>query len=346
METVWFVIVSLMMATYVVLDGFDFGAGILHLFVAKKDDERRTVLAAIGPLWDGNEVWLLAGGGVLFFAFPKVYAAGFSGFYLPLMMVLWLLIMRGVSIEFRHLEKSPLWRSFWDGLFFLSSSLMAIVLGAALGNVIRGVPLSQEGYFRGPLFTDFQLGPHPGALDWYTVLSGVFTLAVLGMHGALFLRMKADGEVRERASAIASKLYWAVLVVGILATIATSRVQPTLFRAVGERPICWVFVTGILASLVAIPVTLKKDGEGTPFLASCGFIASMLAATAFGLYPTLLRSTIDPSADLTIENAAAGPLNLQVGLGWWLIATVLAIIYFVNLFRSFRGKIVLGADGH
>src|SRR3954469_20481015 len=146
METTWFVIVSLMMATYVVLDGFDFGAGILHLFVAKTDLERRTVLAAIGPLWDGNEVWLLAGGGVLFFAFPRAYAAGFSGFYLPLMMVLWLLILRGVSIEFRSMEESPLWRSFWDGVFFLSSSLMAIVLGAALGNVIRGVPLDATGY--------------------------------------------------------------------------------------------------------------------------------------------------------------------------------------------------------
>lgn len=346
MHTTWFVIVSLMMATYVVLDGFDFGAGILHLFVAKKDDERRTVLAAIGPLWDGNEVWLLAGGGVLFFAFPKVYAAGFSGFYLPLMMVLWLLIMRGVSIEFRHLEKSPLWRSFWDGVFFLSSSLMAIVLGAALGNVIRGVPLSREGYFSGPLFTDFQLGPQPGVLDWYTVLAGVFTLAVLAMHGALFLRMKADAEVRDRSTAIAKKLYWAILVLGILATIATSRVQPALFKAVGERPICWLFVAGIIASLIAIPVTLKKDGEGSPFLASCGFIASMLAATAFGLYPTMLRSTLDPAADLTIQNAAAGPLNLQVGLGWWAIAITLAIIYFINLFRSFRGKVVLGMDGH
>src|SRR5438874_52908 len=151
MELVWFTIVSLMLTTYVVLDGFDFGAGILHLLVARTDDERRTVLAAIGPVWDGNEVWLIASGGVLFFSFPRAYAAGFSGFYMPLVMVLWLLILRGLSIEFRSKEANPLWRSFWDGTFWFSSSLMAIVLGAALGNVIRGVPLDQNGYFSAPL---------------------------------------------------------------------------------------------------------------------------------------------------------------------------------------------------
>src|SRR5579871_642333 len=157
MEAIWFGILAVMVATYVVLDGFDFGAGILHLFLAKTNDERRTVLSAIGPFWDGNEVWLLAGGGVLVFAFPRAYAAGFSGFYLPLMMVLWLLIFRGIAIEFRPLENNNLWRSFWDGLFALASTLMAVVLGAALGNVIRGVPLNADGYFSGPLFSDFQI---------------------------------------------------------------------------------------------------------------------------------------------------------------------------------------------
>src|SRR5947209_3824924 len=140
METLWYAILAGMLTVYVVLDGFDFGAGILHLFVARTDEERRTVLAAIGPVWDGNEVWLIASGGMLVYAFPRAYAGGFSGFYLPLMMALWLLILRGLSIEFRSLEPIPLWRSFWDGVFFFSSTLMAIVLGAALGNVIRGVP--------------------------------------------------------------------------------------------------------------------------------------------------------------------------------------------------------------
>src|SRR5689334_15127039 len=196
MATAWFFLISVMLAVYVVLDGFDFGAGILHLFVAKSDAERRTVLAAIGPVWDGNEVWLLASGGVLVYAFPRAYAAGFSGFYMPLMWVLWLLILRGLSIEFRSHEPNALWRSFWDGTLFFASTLMAIVLGAALGNVIRGVPLNAEGYFSGPLFTDFQIGRNPGVLDWYTVAMGIFTLCVLAGHGALFLVWKTAGEVQ------------------------------------------------------------------------------------------------------------------------------------------------------
>src|SRR5262249_4246142 len=160
--------------------------------VAKTDEERRSVLAAIGPFWDGNEVWLLAGGGILVFAFPRAYSAGFSGFYLPLMMVLWLLILRGLSIDFRSMEASKLWRGVCDVTFFFSSTLMAIVLGAALGNVIRGVPLNSDGYFSGPLFTNFMLGPNPGVLDWYTVLVGVFALLALALHGALFLRLKTE----------------------------------------------------------------------------------------------------------------------------------------------------------
>src|SRR5215213_9803227 len=179
MESVWYIIIAVMLAVYVVLDGFDLGAGILHLFVAKSDTERRTVFASIGPVWDGNEVWLIASGGVLVYAFPRAYSAGFSGFYMPLMMALWLLLLRGISIEFRSHEPNPLWRSFWDGAFAFSSTLMTIVLGAALGNVVRGVPVDATGFFSGPLFTNFSPGRHPGVLDWYTVLIGVFTLLAL-----------------------------------------------------------------------------------------------------------------------------------------------------------------------
>src|SRR5271167_5210199 len=172
MEAVWFAIVSAMLAVYAVLDGFDFGVGVVHRLVAKTDEERRTVLAAIGPVWDGNEVWLVAAGGVLFMAFPRVYSAAFSGFYLALMIVLWLLILRGIAIESRSHQENPLWREFWDTTFSLSSAVLAVVLGAALGNVVRGVPLDATGFFAMPLFTDFQPGAHPGVFDWYTVLAG------------------------------------------------------------------------------------------------------------------------------------------------------------------------------
>src|SRR5262245_25920576 len=195
METIWFSLVAIMIAAYVVLDGFDLGAGIVHLFVARTSDERRVVLASIGPVWDGNEVWLLAAGGTLYFAFPALYASGFSGFYLPLMIVLWLLMLRGISIEFRNHLDSPVWIPLWDTVFALSSALLAVFYGAALGNVIRGVPLDDKGYFFEPLWTDFRLGPASGILDWYTILVGVTAFFVLAQHGARWLAMKTEGAV-------------------------------------------------------------------------------------------------------------------------------------------------------
>src|SRR6266852_5879633 len=179
MLLLWFLLVAIMITAYVVLDGFDLGAGVVHLLVARTDDERRAVIRTIGPVWDGNEVWLLAGGGTLYFAFPLLYASGFSGFYLPLMIVLWLLILRGIGVELRmHLE-SPVWRGFFDGAFSLSSLLLTVFFGAALGNVIRGVPLQKDGYFFLPLWTDWRVGALPGVLDWYTVLAGVVALVAL-----------------------------------------------------------------------------------------------------------------------------------------------------------------------
>src|SRR5512133_1170454 len=193
MEMLWFWLVSVMVAIYVVMDGFDFGAGILHLVVAKTNEERRQVLGAIGPLWDGNEVWLLASGGCMFLAFPKVLAAGFSGFYLALFMVVWTLAMRGISIEFRSHLPDGMWRAFWDRAFMVASVLLPVLLGAALGNVVRGVPVDATGYFNIPLFTDFSAGNPVGILDWYTVLTGVFVLVTIANHGALFLVWRTEG---------------------------------------------------------------------------------------------------------------------------------------------------------
>src|SRR4051812_4305210 len=177
METAWFAIVSCMLAVYAVLDGFDLGVGIVHRLVARTDEERRTVLAAIGPVWDGNEVWLIASGGVLFFAFPRAYASALSGLYLPLMLVLWTLIGRGISIEFRSKLDHPLWRAGFDGVFAIASSVMAVVLGTALGNLVRGVPVDEEGWFHEDLFTDFRMrSERLGAIDLYTGLVGIFAL--------------------------------------------------------------------------------------------------------------------------------------------------------------------------
>lgn len=346
METIWYALLALMLATYVVLDGFDFGAGILHLFVAKTDEERRTVLAAIGPVWDGNEVWLLAGGGILVFAFPVAYAAGFSGFYLPLMMALWLLILRGLSIEFRSREENRLWRSFWDGAFFFSSALMAVILGAALGNVIRGVPLDATRFFSGPLFTNFLPGTRPGVLDWYTVLIGVFTLAALGGHGALYLAWKTEGAVHERSLRCARLLWSAIIVLGIAATAATAAVQPRLFPVLVARGWTWALVAFIIGGLVAVFRFMRPGQELKAFLGSVTFLASMLAATAAAMYPHLLFSTLDPAWDLTAREAATGALALRVGLIWWVPALLIAVGYFTYLFHSFRGKVSGEGHGH
>lgn len=335
-----------MLAVYVVLDCFDFGAGILYLIVARTDEERRTVLVAIGPVWDGNEVWLLASGGVLVFAFPRAYSAGFSGFYMPLMMALWLLVLRGLSIELRTHQPHPLWRSFWDGTFTFSSVLMAIVLGAALGNVIRGVPLDATGFFAGPLFTDFRPGPHPDVLDWYTVLVGVFALTVLAGHGTLYLIWKTAGAVQERSRSAAGTIWMGVVLLGVIATVATARVQPRLNANLLAQPWTWLLVILIIGGLAELFTCLSRKRELPAFLSSAVFIVSMLGATAAGLYPDLLVSTLDPAFNPSIDNARAGLLSLRAGLIWWVIAILLATGYFVYLFRSFRGKVTVESEGH
>jgi len=204
MATVWFILLGFMLTMYVLLDGFDLGAGAIHLVAARDDAERRMILRAIGPVWDGNEVWLIATGGTLFFTFPLLYASSFSGFYLPLTIVLWLLMLRGLAIELRAHGDNPLWATFWDGLFFLGSALLAFFFGAALGNVVRGVPLDASGYFFAPLWTTFDpRSPVPGILDWYTVLIGLLALAALVLHGAHWIALKTEGALHDRCRRIA-----------------------------------------------------------------------------------------------------------------------------------------------
>ncbi len=346
METAWFALIALMLIVYVILDGFDFGAGIVHLLVAKTDEERRTVLAAIGPFWDGNEVWLIASGGVLVFAFPRAYAAAFSGFYLPLMMVLWLLILRGVSIEFRSHQQNPLWRAFWDATFAVSSTVIAIVLGASLGNLVRGVPLDATGYFSAPLFTDFRPGEHPGALDWYTLAIGALALLVLAGHGALFLSWKTTGAVQARSEQLARRVWFLLPLVTVGATIATAAVQPALFARLTARPYSWVLILPIAGGATLVLVSLRRGRQLRAFLSSAAFIMGMLGITAAEMFPTILPSTLDPAFTLTAFNAASGRRGLLLGLVWWIPAILLAIGYFVFLFRSFRHKAEAPSGDH
>jgi cytochrome d ubiquinol oxidase subunit II len=346
MATAWFVLLGFMLIVYVVLDGFDLGSGALHLFVARRDDERRTVLAAIGPLWNGNEVWLLAAGGLLVFAFPRAYAVAFSGFYLPLVLVLWLLILRGISIEFRSHQANPLWRQFFDAVFALSSAVLALVLGVALGNVLRGVPIDAGGSFAAPLFTNFGITGDLGAIDWYTLSVGVFALVVLAAHGAMFLRWKTEGEVHARATRLARRTWPAVAALALAVTFETACVSPALFARFGARLGLWVLPMAAVGGIVAVFVALARGWELGGFLASALVITALLGISAGALYPLILPSSIDPAFSIDIDGAANEHAGLVIGLTWWIPSILLAAGYFTYVFRAFRGKVTLDADDH
>ncbi len=344
MPTLWFCLVAVMLAGYVILDGFDIGAGIVHLFVAKNQAERRAVLSSIGPVWDGNEVWLLAAGGTLFFAFPGLYASSFSGFYLALMVVLWLLILRGISIEIRNHIGNEIWAQFWDVVFAGASALLAIFYGAALGNVVRGVPLDSEGDFFLALWTNFQPVPDAGLIDWYTVLVGVTAFATLAMHGSLWVALKTEGDLQKRCQRIASHLWIPLFLLALLVSVASFHIQPLLFQSFAERPWGLVFPLLSVAGLVGIPLSLRLKREQASFLSSCAFIVGLLCSAAMGLYPNLLPSMVDPASSLTITSVSASPYGLRLGLFWFFPAFLLALAYSVFVYRHFAGKI--GADPH
>lgn len=346
METIWFIFVALMVAMYVLLDGFDLGAGAIHPFVARNDAERRLIIRAIGPVWDGNEVWLIAAGGTLFFAFPVLYASGFSGFYLPLIIVLWLLMIRGLSIELRgHLENT-MWASFWDAAFFIGSALLAIFFGAALGNVVRGVPLGSDGYFFQALWTDFSpFSDNPGILDWYTVLIGVLALTTLIVHGANFIAVKTEHDLHARCMKTSRLFALVTAVLAVLATLATFWVSPQILESFNQRPYGYVLPLVAIAGLVGMIVFSSRRNDRAAFLSSSAFIIGMLTSNVFGVYPNVLPA-VNPENSLTIYNASASDYGMAVGLVWWSIGMVLAAIYFIVIYRLFRGKVRLEDEGY
>jgi cytochrome d ubiquinol oxidase subunit II len=346
MGTLWYCLIAFMLVGYVILDGYDLGAGVIHLAVAKTDTERRQVLQSIGPLWDGNEVWLVAMGGTLFFAFPRLYAASFSGFYLPLMMVLWLLVGRGIAIEFRSHFADPAWRPFWDVVFAFASGLLALVFGVALGNVLRGVALDPTGKFFIALWTDFGAAPPVGALDWYTTTIGLFSLATLTHHGSLWIALRTRDELRERARRAARLVWPAVVVLGAVATAMTFRIQPQLSRNLERWPWGAIFPVLALGGLIASRVFSARLKEHAAFVASAAAIAGMLGSAAFGVYPYVLPSIADPGLSLSIDNTLAGSNGLALGLMWWFPGMALAVIYAIYVHWKFSGPIQPGADGH
>jgi cytochrome d ubiquinol oxidase subunit II len=339
LQTIWFCFVAFMLVMYVLLDGFDLGVGILHRYVARSDDERRLALASIGPVWDGNEVWLLAAGGTLYFAFPLLYASAFSGFYLPLNMVLWLLMGRGVSIELRSHLQAPIWRSLWDSIFVLSSLLLALFFGVALGNVVRGVPLDASGRFFAPMWLG---GRHTvGVLDGYTILVGLAAVSALALQGASWLHLKTAGAMQQRALRAIGILAWTQLVLTLLVTAYTFRIQPVILRHLTAHPWRLVFPLLALGSLVALFLYPRRGRERATFYASCAYLTGMMGAVVAGVYPVVLPARGGEELSLTIRNAAAPLSGLRLGLYWWIPGVLIAVAYSSWMYRKYAGKVLL-----
>jgi cytochrome bd ubiquinol oxidase subunit II len=346
MGFLWFWLVAVMIVGYVVLDGFDLGVGVLHLFLARTESDRQASLRSIGPVWDGNEVWLLAGGGTLYFAFPLLYASAFSGFYLPLMIVLWLLVLRGVSLEIRNHIEIGVWTALLDGVFGFASVLLAIFYGAALANVMRGVPLRSDGYFFLPLWTNWKPGDSPGILDWYTVIGGFVALVALTLHGALWLTIKVSGDLAERARRVVKPLWITLIILTGVSLWATIHVRPASLHNYSAYPFTYIVPAGVAASLIAIWFWNRNLQPIKAFTASSFYLFFMLAGACWGVYPALLPATTGEERDITLTRALSGPHTLSVGLVWWIFGMALAIGYEVFVYSQFKGKADVGVESH
>jgi cytochrome d ubiquinol oxidase subunit II len=339
MAELWFAALAFSLVTFVVLDGFDFGVGALMPFLAKTDAERRAAIAAIGPFWDGNEVWLIASGGVLFLAFPSLLATAFPAFYLALFLVLWCLALRGIAIEVRSHVEDPLWRAFWDVVFAASSGLLALLFGVALGNVVRGVPVAPGQPFTLAFFTNFSPHGTVGLLDYYTVSVGLLSLAALLAHGAAFLAFRTDGALRARTRHLERRLWVVTGVLFAVVTAETAGIHPELFRHLAVRPLAWLFAAVALGGAVLGARAHRQERDHLVFVGGAALLGGVLAATATALYPAMLRSTLSPAATITAEAALGARYGLTVALVWWPFAAALAVGYVVFTFRANRDRV-------
>ncbi len=350
MEFFWYLILGGMLAMYMILDGYDFGAGIIHLFFAKSESDKKAITRAIGPYWDANEVWLIAGGGVLFFAFPVLYASAFSGFYLPLIMILWLLIFRAIGLELRGLVDNQLWRIVWDKAFGISSLLLALFFGLALGNIVRGVNLGEvkngvsafeAHYFFLPLWnaTLDPLSDNLGVIDWFTLMLGIIGVVSLTMHGANWIIFKTNSSINKKLKEVVFKLNFVLLALVITSLLTWHIVKPKPFENFINHPIVWIFPVLTFAGIGGLfrIKGFKKDGTG--FLFSSVYLIGGLFSTVTAIFPNLLPSTNTTNPSLTIYNSAAPNYGLSVSTPWFAIGIMLVIMYFVIQFKVFKGKL-------
>ncbi len=335
LQNIWYVLIGVLLTGYAILDGFDLGVGVLYPFIAKKDGERRALLNAIGPFWDGNEVWLLTGGGALFAAFPHVYATVFSGFYLALMLVLFALILRAVSFEFRSKVASERWRRAWDGLFFGASLLPALLTGVALGNVVRGVPLDARMEFAGNFFT---------LLNPLALLVGLTGLAMFVTHGAIYAWIKTEGPLAERAERAANTGWLAWVVLTALTAVVALFDAPARFA--GKSPLVWAVPLLAALFLALTRVNLKRGQAGRAFLFSALSIAGLMGLVGVGNYPYMLPARNVAEYGLSIYNASASQNTLTAMLVIALIGVPLVLVYTAYIYHIFRGKVRVEEGGY
>jgi cytochrome d ubiquinol oxidase subunit II len=335
LQVIWFFLLGVLFVGYAILDGFDLGVGFWHLG-AKGDDERRAMLNAVGPVWDGNEVWLLTAGGALFGAFPAVYASVFSGFYLALMLVLLVLMARAISFEFRSQVESSRWRRAWDVVFSVSSTVAIVLFGVALGNILRGIPLDAAGNYTGTFF---------GLLNPFALLTGVLGLAMLAFHGALYVVIKGSGDLEERArgwAGLAGFLYLALFLIAAVVTVATQGHLLDNYRAF---PLLWVLPVAVL-SFISGALFLHRNGEpGRAFLCSSLSIAAIWAQVGAGLFPKLVPALGAPELSLTLANATSGEMTLKVMLIIALLGMPVVVGYTIWMYWAFKGKVDVAHEG-
>ena len=336
LQVTWFFLIGVLLVGYAILDGFDLGVGIWHLF-AKGDENRRKLLNAIGPVWDGNEVWLLTGGGAIFAAFPHVYATVFSGLYLAMLLLLLGLIFRAVSIEFRSKVASHRWRGIWDTAFAVGSALPALLFGVAMGNILRGLPLSESKDFAGTFF---------GLLNPYALMIGVLGFVMFATHGANYIVLKTEGQLADQARSWARRSSVAYLGLFIVAVVVTVITQPQLLANCRARPFLWVVPAVALIAIVMTGVANRRGQARDAFVWSTVSIAGLMAMCAAGIFPNIVPALNDPELSLTIANASSSARTLTVMLVVALIGMPLVLIYTGWIYYTFRGKVQLTADSY
>jgi cytochrome d ubiquinol oxidase subunit II len=331
LNIIWFVLIGVLLTGYAILDGFDLGVGALHLLV-KEDKERRLLINAIGPVWDGNEVWLVTGGGALFAAFPNVYATVFSGFYTAFMLLLFVLIFRAVAIEFRSKQEKRWWRQMWDIAFSISSILIAFLMGIALGNIITGIPLDVNGEFTGTFL---------GMIKPYTILVGATTVALFMMHGAIYGVMKTEGELHNKMRGWVNNTIIFFVICYVTTTMATLVYYPHMTQHFKDYP--YLFIVAVLNMLAVanIPREIMHGNDFKAFLSSAASIAALMALFAIGLFPNIVISHPIPGNSLTIYNAASSQKTLKIMLIIAMIGIPFVLAYTVSIYWIFRGKVKL-----